>query len=179
MMSGPHPESPATDMRIDTFQFVSLIEMLDIEATTISARARIPDDHSIFAGHFPGHAIMPGVLLTELMAQTCGFLLLSLNGFARMPFLAALKEVKLREFVRPGCELVCLAERVHDGSGYAVLNATVRLKENQKRICDGTLMFRIVPFPNDELREHMGVRAQEVGLSIAGDGVRLLEEAAT
>ena len=40
-------------------------------------------------------------------------------------------------------------------------------------------MFRIVPFPNDELREHMGVRAQEVGLSIAGDGVRLLEKAAT
>ncbi len=179
MMSGPVSESPAADMRIDKFQFVSLIETLDIPATKISVRARIPDDHSIFEGHFPGHPLMPGVLLTELMAQTCGFLLLSLNGFARMPFLAALKEVKLREFVRPGSELVCLAERAHDGSGYAVLNASVRLRESQKRICDGTLMFRIVPFPNNELRQHMDDRAHEVGLCISGNGVHLLEKAAT
>ena len=163
----------AADMRIDQFQFVSLVETLDISAAAISCRSRIPDDHSIFGGHFPGHPIMPGVLLTELMAQTCGFLLLSLNGFAKMPFLASLKEVKLRDFVGPGTELVCESNRVHEGSGYAVLEAKVRRPVETKLVCSGTLMFRIVPFPNAELNQHMQARAQEVGLLIQQGNVIL------
>lgn len=178
-MSEPLSDGPTTDMRIDRFQFVSRVETLDVTKATLTALARAPDDHSIFEGHFPSHPLMPGVLLTELMAQTCGFLLLSLNGFGQMPFLAALKEVKLREFVRPGTELLCTAERVHPGSGYAVLNASVALREGQKRVCNGVLMFRIVPFPSDELRQHMKLRADEVGLSLSGGDVVIAEKART
>ena len=49
---------------------------------------------------------MPGVLLIEAMAQTSGWLLIARTQFERMPFLAALKEVKLRTFVTPGQALV-------------------------------------------------------------------------
>ncbi len=69
---------------------------------------------------------MPGVLLVETMAQTAGWLLLALNGFRRMPFLAAVKEAKFRAFVGPGTPLAVHARRSHDGSGYAV--ATTRIE---------------------------------------------------
>ena len=45
---------------------------------------------------------MPGVLLIEAMAQTSGWLLIALMKFERMPFLAAVKEAKMRGFVTPG-----------------------------------------------------------------------------
>ena len=45
---------------------------------------------------------MPGVLLIETMAQTSGWLVVATNNFTRMPFLAAVKEAKLRTFVTPG-----------------------------------------------------------------------------
>ena len=45
---------------------------------------------------------MPGVLLIESMAQTSGWLLVALMKFERMPFLAAVKEAKMRGFVTPG-----------------------------------------------------------------------------
>ena len=52
---------------------------------------------------------MPGVLLIETMAQTSGWLIIGLTEFARMPFLAAVKEAKLRTFVTPGQTLAVSA----------------------------------------------------------------------
>ena len=70
---------------------------------------------------------MPGVLLIESMAQTSGWLLLALMKFERMPFLAAVKEAKMRGFVSPGELLTIDANVVHEGSGYAITEAKVRV----------------------------------------------------
>jgi hypothetical protein len=40
------------------------------------------------------------------------------------------------------------------------------------------LTFRIVPYPNDQLRRHMLERAREVGLAVAGAGVCVAEQRA-
>ena len=53
---------------------------------------------------------MPGVLLIEAMAQASGWLVIAVTSFTRMPFLAALKEAKLRTFVTPGQKLVALGQ---------------------------------------------------------------------
>ena len=105
------------------------------------------------------------------MAQTCGFLLLALNGFSKMPFLAAMKDVKLRDFVLPGTTLRCQAMREHAGSGYAVMKAGIQRLDEESHVCDATLTFRIVPYPNEDLQRHMLERAGEVGLEIDGTQV--------
>src|SRR5215469_8285723 len=105
-------------MRLEHFQMVDRIAALDPEARTIRADCVVPDASPVFEGHFPGHPLMPGVLLIETMAQTSGFLLLARYDFARMPFLAQVKEAKLRRFVPPGAVLEVSAELVQDGSGY-------------------------------------------------------------
>src|SRR3954454_1738521 len=110
-------------MRIEYFQLIDRIVDLDLDARIIRVDAQVPDESTIFEGHFPGHPLMPGVLLIESMAQTAGWLVIAATGFSRMPFLAAVKEAKLRTFVTPGQVLALNAELVHDGSGYAVTKA--------------------------------------------------------
>jgi 3-hydroxyacyl-[acyl-carrier-protein] dehydratase len=163
--------SEAGEMWVDRFQYVGRIVELDRAAAKIAAAARVPAEHSIFLGHFPGHALMPGVLLVEYMAQTSGFLLLSLNGFSRMPFLATVKTANFRSFVTPGTALVCRAAREHDGSGYAVTKAEVFREGEDQRVCDAMLTFRVTSYPSPELHDHMLGRAREVGLCLGEDGV--------
>jgi 3-hydroxyacyl-[acyl-carrier-protein] dehydratase len=165
-------------MRIDRFQMVDRITALDCRTPELTAGAQVPEEHAIFSGHFPGHPLMPGVLLAELMAQSCGFLLLSLNAFTRMPFLAALKEINFRSFVVPGTLVSCLATRVRQGSGYAVMGAKVFRDGEENHVCDGVLTFRILAYPNQALRAHMLGRAGEVGLAVGTGGVVLACEAA-
>lgn len=172
-----HTERPGA-MRIDRFQLVDRITALDPHVPSLTAVARVPEQHSIFGGHFPGLPLMPGVLLTELMAQSSGFLLLALNGFAKMPFLAGLKQVGFRSFVAPGTELSCEVRRKHDGSGYAVMQAKVLRAGDAKPVCDGVLTFRLMTYPDQILRAHMLERALEVGLAVGAGSVVLPREAA-
>src|SRR6266704_885259 len=72
---------------------------LDLHGKTIRVEAKVPTTSTIFEGHFPGHPLMPGVLLLEAMAQTSGWLIIALTRFERMPFLVAFKQAKLRRFV--------------------------------------------------------------------------------
>ena len=89
-------------MDLDYFKLIDRIVDLNIDEKTITVEAQVPTTHTIFEGHFPGFPIMPGVLLTEAMAQSSGWLLLGVMKFERMPFLAIVKEAKMRGFVSPG-----------------------------------------------------------------------------
>jgi UDP-3-O-[3-hydroxymyristoyl] N-acetylglucosamine deacetylase / 3-hydroxyacyl-[acyl-carrier-protein] dehydratase len=60
-----------------------------------------------FQGHFPGHPIMPGVLIIEAMAQVGGMLLLGAIGdpATKVVYFTSLNDVKWRRPVRPGDQL--------------------------------------------------------------------------
>ena len=140
-------------MRIEYFQLIDRITALDLADHTIKTEALVPTESTIFEGHFPGYPLMPGVLLIESMAQTSGWLVVAERRFESMPFLASLKDVKLRTFVTPGSQLFLSAKLVHDGSGFAVAKAEGRFED--KIVCDATITFRIMPFPNAEFRSSM------------------------
>jgi 3-hydroxyacyl-[acyl-carrier-protein] dehydratase len=56
-----------------------------------------------FAGHFPGHPVMPGVLIVEAMAQTGAYSILSMpENKGRLAFFGAVDNVKFRQQVVPG-----------------------------------------------------------------------------
>ncbi len=61
-----------------------------------------------FQGHFPGHPIMPGVLILEAMAQVGGILLLNTqsNPEDKLVYFTGLDKVKFRKPVRPGDQVI-------------------------------------------------------------------------
>jgi 3-hydroxyacyl-[acyl-carrier-protein] dehydratase len=148
-------------MHLEYFQLIDRIADLDTGERTITVEAQVPQTSTIFEGHFPGHPLMPGVLLIEAMAQTSGWLLIALLGFERMPFLAAVKEAKMRDFVTPGQLLTIDANVVHEGSGFAVTEA--RIRADGKLKCNATLTFRHTPFPHPDMRGHMEAVATRIG----------------
>jgi 3-hydroxyacyl-[acyl-carrier-protein] dehydratase len=148
-------------MQLEYFQMIDRILDLNMVEKTITVEAQVPKTSPVFEGHFPGYPIMPGVLLIESMAQTSGWLLVGLMKFERMPFLAAVKEAKMRGFVSPGELLTVEASMVHEGSGYAITEAKVKV--GGKLRSNATLTFSHIPFPHPDLRVHMDAVAKRVG----------------
>jgi len=148
-------------MQLEYFQLIDRITDLNLVKQTITVEAQVPQHNTIFEGHFPGYPIMPGVLLIESMAQTSGWLLLAMMKFERMPFLAAVKEAKMRGFVSPGELLTVQASILHEGSGYAMTEAKVSV--GGKLRSNATITFSHIPFPNQDLRGHMDALAKRIG----------------
>jgi 3-hydroxyacyl-[acyl-carrier-protein] dehydratase len=151
-------------MQLEYFQLIDRIVELNLTDRTIRSEAKVPLTSTIFEGHFPGHPLMPGVLLIETMAQTAGWLVIAVTRFQRMPFLAAVKEAKLRTFVTPGQLLSVGAELVHEGSGYAITAA--RIAVDGKSICNAEITFKVMNFPNEEFRARMQEWGERLQLPI-------------
>src|SRR3954465_13612231 len=151
-------------MQIEYFKLIDRILDLKVDEKTIVVEATVPLHSTIFEGHFPGHPIMPGVLLIESMAQTSGWLLIALMKFERMPFLAAVKEAKMRTFITPGTKLEITASVLHEGDGFFM--TTVKIKVDGKLTCNAQLTFKTVPFPHPDLRGHMDIVAERIGFPL-------------
>ena len=151
-------------MRIEYFQLIDRIIDLNLNDLTIRVEANVPTDSTIFEGHFPGRPLMPGVLLIESMAQASGWLIIARNKFDKMPFLAAVKEAKLRTFVTPGQALTLSAKIAHEGSGFAMTEASVAVEG--KTVCNAELTFRVVDFPKGEFLDNMLAVAKRISFPL-------------
>lgn len=61
----------------------------------------VKGDEWFLQGHFPGNPTVPGVVLCEIMAQTC-CVLLAQNEIGSTPVFTHLDKVKFRKMVKPG-----------------------------------------------------------------------------
>jgi len=65
-------------------------------------------NENFFQGHFPGHPVMPGVLIIESMAQTAGILVVKTLGPAsagKLVYFMTIESAKFRRPVVPGDQL--------------------------------------------------------------------------
>ena len=155
-------------MRLEYFQLIDRIIDLNLNDLTIRVEANVPTESTIFEGHFPGRPLMPGVLLIESMAQASGWLIIARTRFEKMPFLAAVKEAKLRTFVTPGQALTVSARIAHEGSGFAMTQASVAV--DGKTVCNADLTFRVVDFPKGDFLDNMHAVARRIAFPLEAVG---------
>ncbi|MDP2498575.1 MAG: 3-hydroxyacyl-ACP dehydratase FabZ [Candidatus Palauibacterales bacterium] len=81
----------------------------------ITGLKNVTINEPFFQGHFPGHPIMPGVLIVEAMAQVGGLLLMDEfeDPEDKLVFFMSMSDVKFRRPVRPGDQLRFEVEMVH------------------------------------------------------------------
>lgn len=117
-------------------------------------------NEEFFEGHFPGHAVMPGVLIVEAMAQVGGVLLLSMNdNVGKLAYFAGIDKVRFRKPVLPGDTLVTDVELLWTRGNIGKIHALACV--NEQLVCEGELMFALVapgqqPIPNEE-KQPVGV----------------------
>jgi beta-hydroxyacyl-ACP dehydratase FabZ len=77
------------------------------EKTRIVGIKNVTINEPFFQGHFPGHPIMPGVLIVEAMAQVGGVLLMGTVDApeTKVVYFMSLDNVKFRRPVKPGDQL--------------------------------------------------------------------------
>ena len=77
---------------------------------TLTAIKNVTVNEPFFPGHFPGHPVMPGVLILEAMAQACGILahlaLATAGEFGGIYYLVKIDNARFNRKVVPGDQLV-------------------------------------------------------------------------
>jgi UDP-3-O-[3-hydroxymyristoyl] N-acetylglucosamine deacetylase/3-hydroxyacyl-[acyl-carrier-protein] dehydratase len=90
------------------YPFLLVDRILEIEdGKRIVGLKNVTINEPFFQGHFPGHPIMPGVLIIEAMAQVGGMLLMGTvpNPDQKVVYFTSLNNVKWRRPVKPGDQL--------------------------------------------------------------------------
>ena len=77
----------------------------DVEVTGIK---NVTGEEDFFEGHFPGHPIMPGVLIVEAMAQTSAILVIGTVGKqpGSVVYFMSVDQARFRKPVFPGDRLM-------------------------------------------------------------------------
>ncbi len=96
------------------FLLVDRVVGVNLEENTIECIKNVSVNEPFFNGHFPGHAIMPGVLIIEAMAQAAGILGYQIVGAEpdenSIYYFAGADKVRFKRPVVPGDQVILKAQ---------------------------------------------------------------------
>lgn len=96
------------------FPFLLVDRVLDVvPGKSIVAVKNVSFNEAYFQGHFPGHAVVPGVLIIEALAQAGGILAWESAAEAErlwILYLVGIEETRFKQTVRPGDQLTLKVE---------------------------------------------------------------------
>jgi 3-hydroxyacyl-[acyl-carrier-protein] dehydratase len=123
------------------FLLVDRIRVLE-PGKSIRAEKTFSEREELFNDHFPGFPVVPGVLLTEMMAQATGKCLDAERRDRGKPILAQIRSATFREWVRPGqcAEIVStILSSTND-----VATARCHIELDGRKVCSAELLFAFV-----------------------------------
>ena len=103
------------------FLLVDRVVGINLEEKTIDCYKNVTANEDFFNGHFPGHPVMPGVLIVEAMAQAAGILGFKMAnkqpGESTVYYFAAADKVRFKKTVVPGDRLQLTAHFLAEKRG--------------------------------------------------------------
>jgi 3-hydroxyacyl-[acyl-carrier-protein] dehydratase len=125
-------------------RFLLVDEILElVPGQRIRAIKTMDPGEELFGDHFPGFPVVPGVLLTEMMAQAAGKCLAAEGVSRGKPMLAKITSASFREWVRPG--QVCVIEARIRSSRSHFATAECHVEVQGRVVAESGLLFSFVP----------------------------------
>ncbi len=115
------------------FLLVDRVEDVVLSESAVGIK-NVTANEWFFQGHFPGHPVMPGVLIVEAMAQTAGILVMKSTARAaanKTVYFMSIEEARFRKPVVPGDTLHIHVKKLKERdpiwkfSSQALVNGTV------------------------------------------------------
>ncbi len=124
------------------FLLVDRIEEIETGKRIVGIK-NVTMNEEFFQGHYPGHPIMPGVLIIESMAQVGGFLMMQTmeKPEDKIPFFAGIDKARFRRPVVPGDRIKIVAEIIKARGRIAKVSAKSYVDE--EIVAEAELMFAL------------------------------------
>jgi 3-hydroxyacyl-[acyl-carrier-protein] dehydratase len=124
------------------FLLVDRIISLD-PGISVVAEKTLPSSEELFADHFPGFPVVPGVLLTEMLGQAAGKCLSAQRLPRGNAMLAEIRSAKFRQWVRPDEIITLHATIKQNKEAFAVADCHATVAG--RKVCSAELMLSFKP----------------------------------
>ena len=125
------------------YPFLLVDKIIDIGEKKITGVKNVTVNEPFFEGHFPEHPVMPGVLIIEALAQTCGVLALKREeNRGKLTYFAAINNAKFRKPVFPGDVLKLEVEVTRHRTKITQAHGVARVGEDV--VAEADLLFSII-----------------------------------
>jgi 3-hydroxyacyl-[acyl-carrier-protein] dehydratase len=119
-------------------------DVIDAKGNTVSYAVgvyHVRGNEYFLQGHFPDYPVVPGVILCEMMAQSCA-MLLGDEIRTKRPLYTGIDNVRFKYQVRPG-DTITIRSTITDRR-QAIIFVKAEAKVDGKLCCRGNLSFALV-----------------------------------
>ena len=118
-----------------------LVDWTEKDGDVIRSTYHVTGEEWFLRGHFPDFPVVPGVIVCEIMAQSCSLIVgEGLKGHT--PFYAGLDKVRFKQMVRPGDTVEVVAKPISIRGALYVIGAQATV--DGKLVCKGELTFYLM-----------------------------------
>lgn len=120
-----------------------LVDEMTLDENHVAhSKYHVTGEEFFLQGHFPGEPVVPGVILCEIMAQSCA-LLMKDDLIGKLTFYTGIDKVRFKNSVKPGDTVEVEATLTYHMRNIYICSAT--LSVGGKMCVKGELSFALLP----------------------------------